>query len=259
MNTFVLLKQVPDTETKIRITADKTDVEKGDIKWIINPYDEFAIEEALKIKEKIKEGTVTVVTVGPDRAVEALRTAVAMGADNAIHVKADAQFGDSFIAARALVEVLKKEAPSLVLTGKQAIDDDQGAVFGMVAELLAMPSASVVVKVDISQDKKSARVEREVEGGTKYVLEMPLPAVLALNKGINTPRYASLPGIMKAKKKEIKTYSLSDLGLGSEKPTTKDSEYLLPPERSAGKRLSGDMPAQAKELVRLLREEAKVI
>lgn len=259
MNLFVLIKQVPSTETTIKVTADGNSIEKGDIKWIVNPYDEFAIEEALKTKERLKEGSVTVVTVGPDRAVEALRTAVAMGADNAIHIKIDGEMHDSFLVGKALAECLKKETPSLVLTGKQAIDDDQAAVFGYVAELLNWPSASVLVKCEISADKKSVKVEREVEGGAKHVIDMPLPAVLALNKGINTPRYPSLPGIMKAKKKEIKTYSLADLGLGSEAPSVKESQYKLPPERKAGKKLSGDTAAQVKELVRLLREEAKVI
>src|SRR5262245_850704 len=141
MNTFVLVKQVPDTETKIRITGDKNGIEKGDVKWIVNPYDEFAIEEALKIKEKLKVGAVTVVTVGPDRTVEALRTAVAMGADNAIHVKTDNDNLDTFIVAKALAEVLKKEKPDLVLTGKQAIDDDQAAAFGYVAEFADLPAA----------------------------------------------------------------------------------------------------------------------
>jgi len=258
MNTFVLLKQVPDTETKIRIAADKAGIEKNDIKWIINPYDEFAIEEALKIKEKLKEGTVTAVTVGPDRAVEALRTAVAMGADNAIHVKTDDTV-DTFLAAKALAEVLKKETPSLILTGKQAIDDDQAAAFNFVAEFLNLPSATVLIKIEIGADKKSAKVEQEAEGGAINVIETPLPAVLAVNKGINTPRYASLPGIMKAKKKEIKTYQLADLGLGGETAKVKDSGYQLPPERQAGKKLTGDAATQVKELVRLLREEAKVI
>lgn len=257
MNTFVLLKQVPDTETKIRIAGDKAGIEKNDIKWIINPYDEFAIEEALKIKEKLKEGTVTAVTVGPDRAVEALRTAVAMGADNAIHVKAEET--DTLLAAKALAEVLKKETPSLILTGKQAIDDDQAAAFNYVAEFLNLPSATVLVKIDIGADKKSAKVEQEAEGGAINVIDTPLPAVLAVNKGINTPRYASLPGIMKAKKKEIKTYTLADLGLGSETVGVKFSDYQLPPERKAGKKIEGDAATQAKELVRLLREEAKVI
>lgn len=259
MNLFVLLKQVPDTETKIRITADKSNIEKSDIKWVVNPYDEFAIEEAIKTKEKLKEGTVTVVSVGPDRAVEALRTAVAMGADNAIHVKADQDIVDNFLVARALAEVLKKESPTIVFTGKQAIDDDSSSTFGMVAQLLDMPSTSVVVKVEIAADKKSLRAEREVEGGTKHLVEMPVPCLVAVDKGINSPRYASLPGIMKAKKKEIKTYSFADLGLGSETASLKDSNYTLPPDRAAVKKLGGDAAAQVKELVRLLREEAKVI
>ncbi len=258
MNIVVLLKQVPDTETKIRLTGDKSGIEKNDIKWILNPYDEFAVEEALKIKEKLKEGAVTVVTLGPDRTIEALRTAVAMGADNAIHVKADDTL-DTYLVAKALSEVVKKENASLVLTGKQAIDDDQAATFGFVAEFLNIPSASVIVKIDISADKKSARVEREVEGGIKHVIEMPIPCLAAVNKGINTPRYASLPGIMKAKKKEIKAYSLADLGLGQETARVKDSDYQLPPERQAGKKIAGDAATQAKELVRLLREEAKVV
>ncbi|NBX68733.1 MAG: electron transfer flavoprotein subunit beta/FixA family protein [Proteobacteria bacterium] len=258
MNIIVLIKQVPDTETKVRITADKRGIETNDIKWVINPYDEFAIEEGLKTKERLKEGLVSVVTVGPDRTVEALRTAVAMGADNAIHVKTESVL-DTYLVAKALAEVCKKENANIIFTGKQAIDDDQAATFGYVAELLQFPSASVVVKCDISPDKSKATVEQEGDGGAKNVIETSLPAVLAVNKGINTPRYASLPGIMKAKKKEIKTYTLTDLGLGAENSKTIDSDYQLPPERAAGKKLQGDASAQAKELVRLLREEAKVI
>jgi len=256
MNIFVMVKQVPDTETKIRITSDKKGIEKGDIKWVINPYDEFAIEQALKTKEQLKAGSVTVVSVGPDRVVEALRTAVAMGADNACHVKVDGEV-DTYLAARALAEVIKKESGQLVFSGKQGIDDDQAATFGYVAELLGWPSSSMVVKCDVSSEKIS--LQREVEGGTRFAIEMKAPAVIAVDKGINTPRYASLPGIMKAKKKEIKTFSLADLGLGSEKPKTVSSDFALPPERQAGKKLSGDSATQVKELVRLLREEAKVI
>lgn len=259
MNIFVLLKQVPDTETKVRITADKKSIEKGDVKWIINPYDEFAVEEGLKTKEKLKEGTVTVVTAGPDRTVEALRTAVAMGADNAIHVKIDNESADTYLCARALAEVLKKENPGIVFMGKQAIDDDQAAMVGYVAELWNAPSASVIVKCEIGADKKSATLEQEGDGGAKNTIALSLPAVVGVNKGINTPRYASLPGIMKAKKKEIKVYQLADLGLGSEGPKTVDSDYQLPPERAAGKKLTGDAATQVKELVKLLREEAKVI
>ncbi len=259
MNLFVLVKQVPDTETKIRPNSAGTGIETDGIKWVISPYDEFAIEEALKTKERLKEGTVTALTVGPERATEALRTALAMGADNAIHIKSDDAGLDTYMVSRALSEVLKKEGAQLVFSGKQAIDDDQGAVFAYVAEFMDIPSASVIVKVDIATDKKSAKVEREGEGGAKQIIEMPLPAMIAVNKGINTPRYASLPGIMKAKKKEIKAYALADLGLSAADACTKDTGYQLPAERAPGKKITGDAATQAKELVRLLREEAKVI
>jgi electron transfer flavoprotein beta subunit len=256
MNIIVLVKQVPDTETKIKISGDKKNTEQTDIKWVINPYDEFAIEQGLKTKETLKTGSVTVVSVGPDRVVEALRTAGAMGADNACHVKVDQEM-DTYLVAKALAEVVKKESGQLIFSGKQAIDDDQAATFGYLAELLNWPSASMVVKCEVSNGK--ALIQREVEGGTRFSIELPTPAVIAVDKGINTPRYASLPGIMKAKKKEIKTYSLADLGLGSEKPKTTFSDYSLPPERQAGKKISGDAATQVKELVRLLREEAKAI
>ncbi|NBX93153.1 MAG: electron transfer flavoprotein subunit beta/FixA family protein [Proteobacteria bacterium] len=256
MNIIVLVKQVPDTETKIKISGDKKSIEKTDVKWVINPYDEFAIEQALKTKEQLKAGSVTVVSMGPDRVVESLRTAIAMGADNAVHVKTDQPL-DSYLVGKTLAEVVKKESGQLVFTGKQGIDDDQAATFGFVAEFLNWPSASMVVKCEIAADKIT--VQREVEGGTRFVLQMPAPAVIAVDKGINTPRYASLPGIMKAKKKEIKTYSMSDLGMASEAIKTVSADYALPPERQAGKKLSGDAASQAKELVRLLREEAKVI
>lgn len=259
MNILVLLKQVPDTETVIRIKSDASSIETDGVKWIISPYDECAVEEGLRIKEKLKEGTVTALTVGPPRAAEALRTAMAMGADNAIHVKVDDSALDTFVVAKALSEVLKKESPTLVLTGRQAIDDDQAAVFAYVAEWLDMPSISVVTKIDIAPDKKSLRAEREAEGGTKHLLEAPLPVVVSVQKGINTPRYASLPGIMKAKKKPIKEYSLSELGLSTNDSKIRESAFQLPPERKAGRKLSGDTDTQARELVRLLREEAKVI
>lgn len=259
MNIFVLIKQVPDTETKIRLTANVSGIETNNIKWILNPYDEFAIEEALKIKESLKEGSVTVVTAGPDRSVEALRTALAMGADNAIHVKMESDTVDTYLVGKTLAQILQKENPGFILTGKQAIDDDQAAVFNYVAEFLNLPSVSVVTKVELSIDGKTLKAHRDVEGGNKHVIEMPLPCIIAVNKGINIPRYASLPGIMRAKKKEIKVYTLADLGLASETARCKERDFQLPPERQPGKKIQGDPATQVKELVRLLREEAKVI
>lgn len=259
MKLFVLIKQVPDTETKIRLTPDALGIETNDIKWILNPYDELAIEEALKTKEILKEGSVTVVTAGPDRSVEALRTALAMGADNAIHAKVESNTADTYLVSKTLAHILQKETPDLIFTGKQAIDDDQAAVFNYVAQFLNLPSVSVVTKVELSTDRKTLKAHRDVEGGNKHVIEMPLPCIIAVNKGINIPRYASLPGIMRAKKKEIKVYTLADLGLASEKARCKESDYQLPPERQPGKKIQGDPATQVKELVRLLREEAKVI
>lgn len=257
MNVLVLLKQVPDPEIKIKISPDGNSIQAGDVKWVINPYDEFAIEEALKIREKLKAGTVTVISGGADRSVEALRTAIAMGADNAIHIKLDDK-ADCFLVAKALAAVCQKETYGLVLAGKQATDDDQSAVFAYVAEFLNLPSISAVIKLEIGADGKALKAERLGEDG-KYIMESPLPAMIAVADGINTPRYASLPGIMKAKKKEIKAVTLSDLGLGSETARTQDSSYALPPERKTRVDIPGDAAAQAKELVRLLREEAKVI
>ncbi|MCB0405872.1 MAG: electron transfer flavoprotein subunit beta/FixA family protein [Bdellovibrionales bacterium] len=258
MNIFVLLKQVPDTETKIRLTGDSSGIETSDIKWIVSPYDEFAIEEGLKTKEA-QGGTVTVLTAGPDRCVDALRTALAMGADNAMHVKTDGDTLDTFQVGKALAAVLKQNNPDLIFAGKQGIDDDQAAAFGYVAEFLDIPSVSVVIKVEMASDKKSLRAHREVDGGAKHIIESTLPCLVAVNKGINSPRYASLPGIMKAKKKEIKTFTLADLGVAGESARVSESAYAMPPERSAGKKIDGDAATQAKELVRLLREEAKVI
>lgn len=259
MKIWVLIKQVPDTETKIRLSDDSKKIDEQGVKWIINPYDEFAIEEALRVREKLKVGSVNVLNVGPARSVEALRTALAMGADEAFHVQYDNPEPDSYIVSRALFSVLKKHEFQLLFSGKQAIDDDQCAVFGYVSEWLNIPSLSVVVKLDVYPDKGVVQVEQDSTQGRRNVIEMMLPCLVAVNKGINTPRYASLPGIMKAKKKEIKTYQLSDLDIGSETPTLRTSQFKMPKERAPGKKISGDTEAQVNELVRLLREEAKVI
>lgn len=261
MNIFVCLKQVPDTETKIRIKADGSGIETSDIKWIMNPYDEFAVEEALRLREKLADGsTVTVITVGPKTRVgDALRTALAMGADNAVIVDSSENLDPNTVA-RTLAEVLKKEAGlGAIFTGKQAIDDDCAQVSQLLAEHMGIPHTTVVNKFEISADKSFVIVEREVEGGAREIIQMKLPAVVGANKGLNNPRYASLPGIMKAKKKEIKEISLSSLNIPATETKISNKNFQLPPARPAGKLLDGDPAAQAKELVRLLREEAKVI
>jgi len=254
MNIFVCVKQVPDTETKIAVAADGKSLSFTPGKMIINPYDEFAIEEALKTKTAAN-GTVTVVGVGPKASVaETLRTALAMGADEAVVLDTNEALDNSSVA-QALAHYLKDKNPGLIFTGKAAIDDNSMAVTQMLAEQLSLPHATVVSKFELQGD--TATIEREIEGGAKEIIELKMPAVIGANKGLNTPRYASLPGIMKAKKKSIQEVSVSSLGVGGSKVTY--SDYQLPSERPTCKILTGDVRAQSSELVRLLREEAKII
>ncbi|MGE3973134.1 MAG: electron transfer flavoprotein beta subunit/FixA family protein [Bdellovibrionales bacterium] len=255
MEIFVCVKQVPDTETKIKVTGNSLDF--AGTKWILNPYDEFAIEEALKLKTQVAGSTVTVVSVGPKQSVsETLRTALAMGADEAMVIDAPENI-DNLTAARALAAAIKPKAPKIIFSGKAAIDDNSMAVTQMLAEELGYTHATVVSKFEWGADKVT--VEREAEGGAKETLELTLPAVIGANKGLNTPRYASLPGIMKAKKKTLQESSLSALSISPEDQRVSYSSFQLPPDRPACKILSGDSAAQSAELVKLLREEAKVV
>lgn len=258
MRIAVCIKQVPDTETKLKLSADGNGVDFSSVKWIISPYDEHAIEEGLKLKAANAGSEVHVFTLGPkERAGEALRTALAMGCDEGILINSNMAM-DCNSTAKGLAAAIKKEgAFDLVLTGKLAIDDNASAVSQMLAEHLQMPHATVISKFELAD--KVVTVEREVEGGSREVLEVQLPAVIAANKGLNTPRYASLPGIMKAKKKQLKEHELSDLGVTESDTKSVYSEFRLPAEKPPVKFIDGDAATQAKELARLLREEAKVL
>lgn len=265
MKIIVIVKQVPDTETKIKVKGDGSGIETDGIKYVISPYDEFAIEEALKLKEKIGEGTVTVACAGPDRAVESIRTALAMGADDAIHVNDAALEGaDSLGVAKALAKAIQENGFDIIFGGKQGIDLDQSQLPSALAEVLDIPQVNIIAKFELADDKSKATVTRKIEGGEE-IIETSLPALFSCEKGLNEPRYASLPGIMKAKKKPVKQVDLGALGLdanevGAAASHVKISKWLPLPERQAGKVLEGMETADAaKELVRLLREEAKVI
>lgn len=258
MKIAVLIKQVPDTETKIRIKADSSGTEADGIKYIISPYDEYAVEEALKTKEKAGGGEVVVVSLGPARCVEAIRTALAMGADRGIHIDDGGIPMDSFVTAKVIANALKNENPNIIFTGKQAIDDDASQVPQMVAEFLNLPQVMIAEKFELNAAKNGATVHRRVGGGAKEVYDVAFPALVSAEKGLNTPRYASLPGIMKAKTKPLAALKASDL-VGEAKPKTTNVNYRLPPERKAGKVLQGEPEQVVKELVKLLREEAKVI
>ncbi|MGZ3713172.1 MAG: electron transfer flavoprotein subunit beta/FixA family protein [Bdellovibrionota bacterium] len=256
MKVFVCIKQVPDTETKIKIGADGKSIDTAGIKWIMCPYDEFAVEEAIRFKEKNAGSTVTVVSAGPDRVVDALRTALAMGCDEAVHV-ALPENADSYLAAKSLARAIEKNGPAhIVFTGKQAIDDDAAQVHQAMAEFMNLPAVSVVLR---AQYGATIQVEREIEGGTIEKYEVPTPCVIAAQKGMNEPRYASLPNIMKAKKKEIKKMALAELDVSEAQKKIGYKALSLPPERSACKMITGDAATAAKELARVLHDEAKVI
>ena len=263
MKILVLMKQTPDTETKIRLSADATRIESGDTKFVINPYDEFAIEEALKTKEKVGAGEVVIVSFGGESVKELIVKGLAMGADRGLLVSHDGLDDvDSLTVAKILAAVAKSEGAELVFCGKQAIDDDNMHVGTMTAELLGWPSVNVVTKFDLNG--KTAKVEREIEGGQVEVYEIQLPALLGAHKSLNSPRYASLPNIMKAKKKPLDVKKPGDFGLdpAALKAGVKTviTSYAPPPEKPAGKIFKGeDVEVMVDKVVKLLREEAKVI
>ena len=260
MKIAVIVKQVPDTETKPNLGA--TGLESTGLKFILNPYDEFAVEEAIKTRDKLK-GDITVFSLGPDRVVDALRTALAMGCDNGVHVQVsedDSKKCDSFVVSKALAEALKQKGPfDVIFAGKQAIDDDALAVPQMVAEFLNLPRATVVTKLEFAADGKSVKANRAVEGGAEEVIQLPLPGVIAAHKGLNTPRYASLPGIMKAKQKKIDVLPIASLGTGPQDSKIEYGNFELPPERKAGQKFTGAPDELAQKIVHALRNEAKVI
>jgi electron transfer flavoprotein beta subunit len=265
VNSIVCLKQVPDTEAQIVVKPDGSGVKLDGLKFIISPYDEFAVEEALQQREKAGAGEVTLVCMGPARCVEAIRTGLAMGADKALHVDDPAAEGsDAMATARVLAEQIKKLDYGLIFCGKQAIDDDQAQVGVALAELLGIPHAALVTKVEVAADKKSVKVNRQIVGGEE-LLELPIPCVITAQKGLNEPRYASLPGIMKAKKKPLTPVKLADLGIdaasvGEAGSKTKSAKFSSPPARTAAKIMQGESPEEkAAKLARALREEAKII
>lgn len=259
MKILVAVKQVPDTATQVKIGAGGKAIDTAGITWIVSPYDEFAVEEALRIKEKRGQGEVVAVSLGPDRVKEALRSCLAMGCDRAIHLNDPAwSDADTLATAKALAAVIKQEAPQLVLCGRQAIDDDMGAVTAQLAELLGWPCAYWIMEEAVDAEGKTVRAARQMEGGLE-IFDLPLPAILAAQKGLNEPRYPTLKGIMGAKKKEIRDVKAADLGTGAEPPHLAVVGLEALPPRASGRIIQGDVPTAVKELVRALREDAKAI
>ena len=262
MDIVVLVKQVPDTESLVQIADDGVSIKTQDIKWIMNPYDELAVEAALQIKET-QGGTVTILSLGPDKAIETIRTALAMGADQGVHINDPAAQGsDSLAVAKLLAAALKEIPYELIIAGHRAVDEDNYQVAAAVAELLGIPQVSMVNKVELADGKIICN--RTIEGGT-IVVEASLPALFTTQRGLNEPRYASLPGIMKAKKKPVDVKTVADLGVdpsqvGAANRKVKIKSMSLPPERQAVRMVEGEAAAdKAAALVKILHDETKII
>ena len=251
MKILATVKRVPDPETSIKVKPDGSGIVTDNIKWVINPFDEIAVEEALRIKEKVAGSEVVLVSIGAKVVQEQLRTGLAMGADRAIMVVTD-EYVDPYGVARVLAKIVENEKPDLVVMGKQAIDDDSNAAGQELAEVLEWPQATFASAVELGSDQKSVTVTREVDGGLETV-SFPLPGVITADLRLNEPRYASLPGIMKARKKELKEIPIAELGVDV-KPVAKIVKMEPPPKRQAGKKVES-----VEQLVELLHSEAKVI
>ena len=257
MNIYVLLKRTFDTEEKISLANGK--INEDGAEFIINPYDEYAVEEAI-VKRDAHGGEVTVVTVGSEEAEKQLRTALAMGADKAvlINTEDDIENGDQYTTSKILAEYLKDKDADLIIAGNVAIDSGSGQVGPRVAELLGIPYVTTITSLEI--DGTNASVVRDVEGDSETI-ETSLPLLVTAQQGLNEPRYPSLPGIMKAKKKPLEELEIDDLDIDEDdvEAKTKTIEIYLPPQKEAGKVLEGELKDQVTELVTLLNKEAKVI
>jgi electron transfer flavoprotein beta subunit len=249
MKIVVCASHVPDTASRIKVGTDGKTIDPTGVTYIINPYDEYAVEEALKLKEKLGAGEVVIITLGGEKSKETIRKALAMGADSGILLKDEAQ-RDSLGIAKALAEEIKTQGAQIVFMGKQSVDYDNSIVGQLTAELLNYNCVPVCVKLEINGDKITA--EREVEGG-KEIVETSMPAVITCQKGLNEPRYASLKGIMASKKKTIEEKTAI-----AYTPTSEVINMHLPAGKNPGRIVGSDASA-VPELVRLLKEEAKVI
>lgn len=248
MNILVAISRVPDTTTKIIVGSDSKSIDNNNVKFILNPYDEFALEEALRIKEK-NGGTVTAITVGSDLNAETLRNALAMGADNAVLIKSTDEF-DSYFVAKNIAEYAAKTNPDIIFLGKQSIDFDSLQIPSYLAEFLNLPLITIVTKIDINGNEVTA--EREIEGG-KEIVTSTLPCIFSAQKGLNNPRYPKLPDIMKAKKKPIE--EIPAIMTENLVEVTK----MEIPLRTRLNKIFGDTDEDIRTVVKLLHEEAKVI
>ena len=260
MKIAVCVKSVPDTEAKISILADQLTFDHAGIKFITSPFDEYAIEAALQLKERYG-GEITAFSLGGEEVVEVLRNTLARGVDNGVHIK-DPEFAgaDPLTAAKILAAAIDGGDFQLILCGQQGVGGDNSQVPAMLAELLDLPQATLVVALEIEADKFKAHCEIE---GAHQIVQGTLPAVISTGKGLNEPRYPSIKGVMAARRKEIVIKDAAALGLSGQLTASQRKVKLIalnaPPARPSGKMIAGDPATQAHQLARLLREEAKVL
>jgi electron transfer flavoprotein beta subunit len=259
LNSVVCISHVPDTESRIKIAAGGKKIDEAGLKFIVSPYDEFALEAAVRLKEA-KGGDVTVLTFGPDRAQQALREALARGANKAMHVKGESGDADSLGIAKVLAAAIKSIPHDVVFLGKQGVGTDNGLVGPMLAELLGYPQVNVVTELEFGEGKVTAH--REIEGAEE-ILKASVPVIITAQKGLNEPRYAKLQGIMAAKKVAIDVKSISDLGLNESDVLNARVNVVsleLPAEKSGGRKIDGSDPkAAAAEIVKYIKDEAKAL
>ncbi|MGG1598239.1 electron transfer flavoprotein subunit beta/FixA family protein [Paenibacillus naphthalenovorans] len=255
MDMIVIMKQTMDTEENVVLVEGR--IQEDGVRFIMNPYDEYAVEEAVRLREAFG-GTVTIVSIGPDRVEASMRTALAMGADQGVLVDDESLFGDEWTTSKVLASVIRSRPFDLILTGNMSVDNGSGQTGPRVAEELDIPHVSSVTKLTVEGSRLT--VERDAEGDTETV-ELRLPALVTVQQGLNEPRYPSLPGIMKAKKKPINRIGAAELGVnvGEVQPKTRVIHQYVPPKRGACQLLAGDAQTQASDLVQLLRNAAKVI
>lgn len=262
MKIVVCVKQVPDMESKF-VVVDERRVDESQIAFKMNDFDEFAVEAALVIKEK-HQGEVIIASAGPERVAKDIRQSFAMGAEWGVHVKdPKVDEGDTYVVASSLAKAIEKiGGVDLVLTGVMSEDLQAGSTGVMIADILKVPHCTNVVGIEVGGDKKSLTVRRELAGGLNEVLNVPLPAVLTIQSGINQPRYPTLPGIMKAKKKRLDVFTAADLGLsevGAAGSKTEFKRMFVPVSEHKAEIIGGDAKTAAATLVNKLRNEAKVI
>jgi electron transfer flavoprotein beta subunit len=256
MKIYVCVKHVPDTAARITVVGGTGFAET--CKFIVNPYDEYSVEEAVQLKKQAGQGEVIVVTVGKEAAINTMRSALALGADRGILVKTDAQFLDSALTGQALKKAIEQDgAPDLIFCGKQSIDSEGMQTPFRLAKAFNMPVVTDVVGLSITDGK--ARVEREIGGGSREVIEMTLPGVIGATRGLNEPHYPKLPDIMKAKKKEVKQIDIAELGLDLASPQTEIVSLEAVPERGQARMMEGSTREMVEELVRILKEEDKIL